>query len=128
GGVRAQWFDLGETRFSLENAPYQGTLAASPPAAFTADGAVSYYVASTGTKIRAHVGNGYRIPSLYERYGTFYSTFITPEFIALGDPGLKPERSIAVDAGVEQFLLGGKARLVAAYFYTSLTETIGFGN
>src|SRR5690606_11653569 len=64
----------------------------------------------------------------YEQYGTFYSTFITPEFIALGDPGLKPERSIAADAGIEQFLFGGKARLVAAYFYTSLTQTIGFGN
>jgi vitamin B12 transporter len=129
GGIRAQWFTLGSPEFSLENAPYSdAAAAASPPAAYTADGAVSYFFASTGTKIRAHVGNGYRIPSLYERYGTFFSTFITPEFIALGDPGLKPERSVAADGGVEQYLFDGRARLTATYFYTSLTETIGFGN
>jgi outer membrane receptor protein involved in Fe transport len=75
-----------------------------------------------------HVGNGYRVPSLFERFGTFFSSFGSASFTALGDPGLKPERSIAGDAGVEQYLAGEKLKLSAVYFYTRLIDTIGFGN
>lgn len=128
GGFRAQIFSLESPRFSLVNAPYSGVTLSDPPGAYTFDGAISYFFASSGTKLRAHVGNGYRVPSLYERFGTFFSSFGTPSFIALGDPGLKPERSIAYDGGIEQNIFGDKGRLTAAYFYTHLIDTIGFGN
>lgn len=126
GGFRAEFFDLGDPKFSLANAPYSNLNLANPPAAYTFDGSAAYTVRRSGTKFRTHVGNGYRVPSLYERFGTFYSTFIQPEFIALGDPDLKPERSIAYDAGIEQNI-GTKAKLTAVYFYTRLIDTIGFG-
>ncbi len=128
GGVRAQFFRLGQPQFSLTNAPYSDLNLTSPRAALTFDGAAAYSFTSTGTRLRAHVGNGYRVPSLYERFGTFFSSFGTPEFVALGDPNLKPERSIAADAGVEQIFAEGKVRLNAVYFYTKLLETVSYGN
>lgn len=131
GGFRVQQFNLNDPKFSAANAPYSGLTLKSPPNAYTFDGAASYYFEKSGTKIRAHAGNGYRVPSLFERFGTFFNTFTfpaPPRFEALGDPNLKPERSIAFDGGVEQKLFGEKARLTAVYFYTRLIDTIGFGN
>ncbi|HEV7699925.1 MAG TPA: TonB-dependent receptor [Pyrinomonadaceae bacterium] len=128
GGFRAQRFSLRKPMFSLTNAPYSNLTLSDPPTAYTFDGAVSYFFRSSGTKLRGHVGNGYRVPSLYERFGTFYSTFGTPSFVPLGDPTLKPERSIAFDAGIEQNAAKDKVRLSATYFYTRLTDIIGFGS
>lgn len=126
GGARFQAFKVGKTNFSATDPPYADLQIADPPGAVTIDGAVSYLFRSSGTKLRVHAGNGYRVPSLYERLGTFYSTY-SQEFTALGDPNLKPERSKAFDAGIDQEFAGGRARLSATYFYTVLTDTIGFG-
>lgn len=128
GGFRAQFFGLGSPRFSLANAPYSGVAVSDSPAAFTFDGAASYFFRSSGTKLRAHVGTGYRVPSLYERFGTFFSSFGTPSFIALGDPALEPERSVAYDGGIEQSISSDRVRLSAVYFYTRMTNTIAFAN
>jgi len=126
--ARFQRFDLRLPEFSLTNAPYTNLTLANPPNAYTFDGAASYFFRGSGTKFRAHVGNGYRVPSLYERFGTFFSTFGTPSFIALGDPYLKPEKTIAFDVGIEQNLAAERVRLSATYFYTRLNDIIGFGN
>ncbi len=128
GGFRAQRFGLGRPEFSLANAPYNNLTLTNPPTAVTFDGAMSYFFAKTGTKLRAHVGNGYRVPSLFERFGTFFSTFGPPSFVALGDPFLKPEKTIAFDAGIEQNVAKDCVRLSATYFYTRLNDIIGFGN
>ncbi|HTH50456.1 MAG TPA: TonB-dependent receptor [Pyrinomonadaceae bacterium] len=128
GGFRVQRFTLDRPTFSLAKAPYNNLTLTSPPTAYTFDGAVSYFFRSTGTKLRGHVGNGYRVPSLYERFGTFFSSFGTPSFIALGDPFLKPERSIAFDFGIEQNAAKDRVHLSATYFYTRLKDIIGFGN
>jgi vitamin B12 transporter len=48
-------------------------------------------------------------------------------FIAIGDPALKPERSIAFDGGIEQEVTD-RLKLNAVYFYTRLIDTIGYGN
>ncbi|HSK73912.1 MAG TPA: TonB-dependent receptor, partial [Pyrinomonadaceae bacterium] len=127
GGFRAQFFNLEQPSFSTNNAPYQNLQLENPPNAYTFDGSISYFFEQTGTKLRAHVGNGYRVPSLYERFGTFYSSF-SQAFIALGDPNLKPERSIAFDGGIDQIFYGDRARLSATYFYTKLIDTIGYGD
>jgi len=129
GGFRAQLFDLRTPKFSGANAPYSDLTVQNPPTAYTFDGAASYFFSRTGTKLRAHVGNGYRVPSLFERFGTFFNTFgFPPAFVAEGDPNLKPERTIAADGGIEQVLAGGKVKLSATYFYTKLIDVIGFGN
>lgn len=124
GGFRFQLFDLKTPSFSVTNAPYSNLALSNPPNAYTFDGAVSYFFEQTGTKIRAHAGNGYRVPSLYERFGTgfFFG------FTAYGDPHLEPERSFAFDGGIEQNLFGNRAKLTAVYFYTRLIDTIGFAN
>jgi iron complex outermembrane receptor protein len=126
--ARAQAFRLDRPEFSLTNAPYDALALDDPPSAYTFDGAASYFFRASGTKLRAHVGNGYRVPSLFERFGTFFSTFGTPSFVALGDPLLKPEKTIAADAGIEQDLAGDRVRLSGTYFYTRLNDIIGFGN
>ena len=129
GGFRFQFFNLKTPDFSLENAPYTNLTLENPPTAYTFDGSASYYFSKTGTKLRTHVGNGYRVPSLYERFGTFYSTFgLEPEFVPIGAPDLKPEHSAAFDAGIEQSLFNNKARLSATYFYSRLTDVIGYGS
>ncbi|MEO7673120.1 MAG: TonB-dependent receptor [Pyrinomonadaceae bacterium] len=128
GGFRAQFFGLGTPGFSLTNAPYANLTLENPPSAYTFDGSASYYFASTGTKLRTHAGNGYRVPSLYERYGTFFNTFPSNAFVALGDPNLKPEKTAGFDAGIDQYLFDQRVTLSATYFYTKLIETIGFGN
>lgn len=127
GGFRAQFFNLETPEFSLNNAPYTNLALESPPTAYTFDGAVSYFFSKSGTKIRAHVGNGYRAASLYERFGTFYNSFSVPNsFVAQGNPFLKPERSIAFDAGVDQSAFSGRARFSGVYFYTNLTTAIDY--
>jgi iron complex outermembrane receptor protein len=102
----------------------------SPPNAYTGDGSIAYSFRTTGTKLRAHVGNGYRAPSLYERFGSFYDPRPfggnAPQFSAFGDPRLSPERSIAFDAGLDQTFAGTRARASATYFYTRLQEVIAF--
>ena len=122
GAVRAQFFSLQTPNFSA-NSPYRGTALNKPPAAYTADGSVAYFFRATGTKIRAHVGNGYRVPALFERFGSsIFGNSLTP----FGDPLLKPERSVAFDAGVDNSFRANRLRLSATYFYTRLLKTIGF--
>ncbi len=127
-GARVQRYGLDRPAFSLANAPYGGLTLSAPPTAYTFDAATSYYFQSTGTKIRAHIGSGYRVPSLYERFGTFFSSFGTPSFVAIGDPFLEPEKTVGFDAAIEQFVANGRVSLSATYFYNRLTNIIGYGN
>ncbi|MDT7807704.1 MAG: vitamin transporter [Acidobacteriota bacterium] len=124
---RAQTFRQSMPRFTpAAGAPYAGLTFDSPPNAYTGDGSIAYLFPARGTKLRAHVGNGYRKPSLYERFGTFFSPFFG--YSVLGDPRLAPERSIAFDAGVDQTLVSNRVRLSATYFYTRLQEVVSFGD
>ncbi|MBV6431850.1 MAG: Vitamin B12 transporter BtuB [Bryobacteraceae bacterium] len=121
--ARWQGFSLNQPKFE-GGAPVYGTGALSaPPDAFTGDGAVAW-MARAGTKLRAHVGNAYRAPALYERFG---ASFYNGSFFAYGDPRLRPERSIAVDGGVDQYFANSRLRVSATYFYTRLQSVIAFG-
>ena len=120
---RVQHFELSEPQFLGTVPVYAGAAAISPPNAYTADGSVAYFLRSTGTKIRSHIGNGYRKPSLFELFGT---TFYGNTFTAYGDPRLKPERSVAIDGGIDQYFASDRLRLSATYYYTRLQETIVF--
>ncbi|HYK20804.1 MAG TPA: TonB-dependent receptor, partial [Pyrinomonadaceae bacterium] len=125
GGFRTQLFRLQQPRFTpAASAPYQGIVFQSPPTAYTGDGSVAYTFRSSGTKLRGHVGNGYRAPSLFERFGTFFDSFFG--YSVFGDPRLKPEKSIAFDAGIDQTFHQNRVRLSASYFYTQLRRVIIF--
>ncbi|MGH9958074.1 MAG: TonB-dependent receptor, partial [Pyrinomonadaceae bacterium] len=121
---RAQFFKLKQPVFTpAASAPYQGITFQSPPTAYTGDGSIAYLFRSSGTKVRAHVGNGYRAPSLFERFGTSFGSF---GYSVFGDPRLRPDRSIAVDGGIDQTFYQNRMRASATYFYTRLQEVIIF--
>ena len=125
GSFRAQWFSLDEPRFRPSaSAPFGDVSFVSPKSAYTGDGSAAYFFASTGTKLRGHVGNAYRAPSLFERFAVAYSGLFG--FFPFGNPGLRPERALALDAGVDQSFAGGRVRASATYFYTRLQEVIAF--
>ncbi|MDQ1610650.1 MAG: vitamin transporter [Pyrinomonadaceae bacterium] len=128
---RTQRFALSRPDLApLATSPFAGFDFDSPANAYTGDGSIAYSFRTTGTKLRAHVGNGYRAPSLYERFGSFYDPRPfgggSPQFAAFGDPRLRPERSVAFDAGLDQTFAGTRARASATYFYTRLQEVIAF--
>ncbi len=120
---RTQWFDLSLPQFFGGRPLYTGVAIQPPPHSYTGDVSVSYFLPKHGTKLRAHSGNGYRAPSLYERFGASY---YFGSFSAYGDPRLRPERSIAFDFGFDQYLANSKLRLSGTYFYTRLQEVIGY--
>ncbi len=122
---RAQRFALGAPSFSGSESPYERASAASPGAAYTGDVAAAYFFRSTQTKVRAHAGNSFRAPSLFERFGGTFSAW-SGGFSYWGDPRLDPERSVAVDAGIDQWLHGSKVRLSGSAFYTDLRSIVIF--
>jgi iron complex outermembrane receptor protein len=123
-GGRVQTFDLRKPTFTGATSPYETVRLTSPETAITGDISVAY-LAPTNTKFRAHTGNGYRAPSLFERFGSGYSSF-SSSFTYYGDPRLKPEKSRSIDAGLEQWLFRDRVRTSATWFYTDLSETIIF--
>lgn len=124
---RAQFFSLDAPSLQpSDSAPYVGMKFDAPPTSHTWDASSAYFFRESGTKLRAHVGTGYRAPALYERFGTFFGSFFG--YSAMGNPELKPERTVAVDAGIDQDFWGHRARASATYFYTRLHDVIVFGD
>lgn len=117
-GVRGQFF-------TVRAADRPDFLAAvDPKNSITGDGSIAYFIRSSNTKLRAHVGNGFRAPSLFERFGQ--GTFAQAGFARFGDPTLKAEQSISFDTGFDQSVANDRARFGATYFYTRLQRTIAF--
>src|SRR5262249_787978 len=90
----------------------------------TGDGSVAYFIRSTGTKLRAHAGNGFRAASLFERFGG--GTFAGLGLVRFGDPTLKAEQSLGADGGIDQHVLKDRLVIGVTYFYTRLQRVIGF--
>ena len=119
-GVRGQWFKV-----SAADRP--GFLnALNPENSITGDGSIAYFIRSSGTKLRAHVGNGFRAPALFERFGA--GTFAQVGFVRFGDPTLRAEESISVDGGFDQRVARDRARFGATYFYTHLQRVVAFNS
>lgn len=117
-GVRGQ-------SFKVRAADRPGFLATiDPDSSVTGDGSIAYFIRESNTKLRAHVGNGFRAPALFERFGQ--GTFAGAGFTRFGDPTLRAEQSISVDAGFDQSLAKDRARFGATWFYTHLQRTIVF--
>lgn len=117
-GVRAQSYRL---RAADRPGTLQGT---ETEGSVTGDGAISYYITSTNTKLRAHVGNGFRAPSLFERFGEGF--LAGPGNVRFGDPTLRAEQSIGVDGGIDQRLAGDRVMIGLTYFYTRLQRVVAF--
>jgi iron complex outermembrane receptor protein len=125
GSYRAQFFSL-ETPALLPASgnPYSGIKVSNPPTSNTGDVSGAYIFRQSGTKLRVHAGTGYRAPSLYERFGAgFYFGYT-----AYGDPGMKPERTRAIDGGFDQTFWNRRAEASATYYYTRLNEEIIFNS
>ena len=117
----AQYYRLDRPVFSDSTGnPYQNVSAIDVPSSYNGDASVAYFIAKTHTKFRAHAGNGFRSPSLYERFGSGGSGFY------YGNPELKPERTIFFDGGFDQYFFGEKVQASATYFFTRLQTIIDF--
>ena len=117
-GVRGQWYRI---RSADRPGVLQGTQAESSA---TGDGAIAYFIRRTGTKLRAHVGNGFRAASLFERFGE--GTFGGAGLTRFGDPTLRAEQSISADGGFDQRLANDRVMFGATYFYSRLQRVIAF--
>jgi vitamin B12 transporter len=71
------------------------------------------------TVVRAAVANGFRAPSIDERFGNY------PAFGFVGNPNLAPERSVSAEIGVERRFAGG-ARVQATAFLLDIDNLITF--
>lgn len=91
------------------------------PDAYTGGVAVAYLFRDSGTKVRAQAANGFRAPSLSERFAIFNSSV---GLLRVGNPLLRPERTLTVDGGIDQRLLGDRLSASATYFDNHLQEVI----
>ncbi|HVS21018.1 MAG TPA: TonB-dependent receptor, partial [Pyrinomonadaceae bacterium] len=117
-GARGQFFSVS----AADRPGFLGTV--TPEKSLTGDGAIVYFMRSSGTKLRAHVGNGFRAPSLFERFGQ--GTFARLGFTRFGDSTLRAEQAISFDAGIDQRVARDRARFGVTYFYTRLQRVIAF--
>ena len=78
--------------------------------------ALSYPVAEA-TTLRGSVGTGQKNPTFIERYGFFTAGHV-------GNPDLKPERSVSWEIGARQEFAQGTAQLDVALFHQDLQDEI----
>jgi len=78
-----------------------------------------------GLRLRASAGRGFRAPSLYERFGTWYSSF---GYSVFGDPRLEPEYTMTMDAGFSASSEDGRHELRGAWFRSERGRIIAFGS
>jgi vitamin B12 transporter len=117
-GVRGQFF-------RIRAADRPGVLSGvNAEKSITGDGAIAYFFRSTNTKLRAHVGNGFRAVSLFERFGA--GTFSGLGLLRFGDPTLRAEQSISVDGGIDQRFARDRALIGVTYFYTRHQRVVDF--
>jgi vitamin B12 transporter len=81
--------------------------------AFTYKFAPAYIFWQSGTKLRATIGTGFRVPSLVSLYDPLF-----------GNENLKPEESIGWDVGIEQFLWASGVSIGVTYFNNEFSNVI----
>jgi vitamin B12 transporter len=73
------------------------------------------FIGSTGTRLRATAGTGFKAPSLFQLHDP-----------AFGEPGLDPEHSRGWDVGIDQPLASDRVRVSATWFRTNYEGLIVF--
>jgi len=89
------------------------------------DGSVAYLLPDYGTKLRTHIGTGFRAPALFELFGA--GTFGGSRFV-FGNKDLDPEESISWDVGIDQKLAKEKVQVSSTFFLHDFDEVIRFHN
>ncbi|WP_337873219.1 TonB-dependent receptor [Ignavibacterium sp.] len=69
----------------------------------------------TGTKVKATIGTGYKAPSLFYLFDP-----------AFGNPELKPEKSMGIDFGFEQYFWKENITIGTTFFVNNFREMFGF--
>lgn len=80
-----------------------------------------YYHPETDTRLTASYGTGFKVPSLFERYGFTPNSFGNA---FRGNPNLEPEESEGWEVGLEQGFLGGRIQTGLTYFDTDYENAI----
>ena len=97
----------------------QGSMRVDLPQGFDAEVSprigVAYTVAQTRTTLRASWGEGFKLPSFF--------ALSRPD---VGNPDLKPETSMSVDAGATQPLWDRRLTVSLTYFYNEFDDLIDF--
>jgi vitamin B12 transporter len=83
----------------------------------TYQGGFSYLLAASGTRLRGSLGRGFKEPTFLEAYATGW---------VVGNPDLRPERSLAWETGLEQSLGEGGSSLSLTWFQQSLEDLIQY--
>ena len=81
-------------------------------------GSLAYVIKSTGTKIRGSAGTGIKEP-------TFYENFVRSAY-AIGNPDLKPEKSVSWEVGIDQNLFEDKVELGLTFFKNNYKDLIAY--
>jgi outer membrane cobalamin receptor len=76
---------------------------------------IAYTIAATHTTWRLNWGEGFKVPSFFALGDPI-----------VGDPTLKPETSMSIDAGVTQSLWEQRITLSVTYFYNKFEDLIDF--
>jgi vitamin B12 transporter len=76
-----------------------------------------YHLKETGTRFRGSYGTGFKAPTLNDLF-----------FQGFGNPDLKPEKSLGLDAAVEQSLFNDRLHLSAGYFWNRFQNLIQFAS
>lgn len=80
-----------------------------------------YRHAQTGSRLKASYGTGFRAPALFELFGRTANNF---GGAFNGNPNLRPEESRGWEAGFDQTLFDGRARLGATWFRNDIDDLI----
>ena len=83
----------------------------------------------SGTKLHGSFGKGIKEPSIYQQTNSLYGGLagLTNGAALIGQYGvqpLRPENSRTYDAGVDQQLLNGRARVGVTYFHNQFTNDV----
>lgn len=68
-----------------------------------------------GTRVRAAVGRGFRVPTISEKRDVF-----------VGNPALLPEKAVSYEAGTDIPFAGKRGKVSGTYFYQAFTDLIQF--
>jgi vitamin B12 transporter len=80
--------------------------------------APAYLIATTGTKLKASLGTGFKAPTLSQMFENY------PSYGFYGNPNLRPESSLGYDFGFEQSLFEDRAQFGATYFRNNIKNLI----
>lgn len=76
--------------------------------------AAAYRLDEFGTKLRASIGTGAKVPTLFQRFSSY------------GTQNLQPEKSVGFDFGIDQILGDGAVQLSATYFNNHYVNKIEY--